>query len=301
MDVLPGDTFVETTGSLLAHEGVQGIQKKIEAVIKGGGGTIFVDEAYQLTGGDKSHTHQGDQVLDFLLAEMENNVGKLVFIFAGYNKQMEKFFEHNPGLVSRVPYSLQFTDYTDSELLSMLVKHIEKEFNGQMKMEGGETGLYCRIVVTRLGRGRGREGFGNARALHNTFAKIHERQAKRLQALRKDGWFANDFLLTKEDLIGPDPSEAIKKSSAWKKLQSLTGLKSVKQSIQDLHAIIKVNYTRDLQENKPIQLSLNRVFLGSPGTGKTTVAKLYGETLKDLGILSNGEGEPPHTRRLTMP
>lgn len=40
-----------------------------------------------------------------------------------------------------------------------------------------------------------------------------------------------------------------------------------------------------------MQMSFNRVFLGSPGTGKTTVAKLYGQVLADLGLISNGEGK----------
>jgi hypothetical protein len=76
------------------------------------GGTIFVDEAYQLTTDGR-----GKQVLDFILAEMENNVGKIVWIVAGYNREMEQFFEHNPGLQSRVPYTLQFKDYEDDELV----------------------------------------------------------------------------------------------------------------------------------------------------------------------------------------
>jgi hypothetical protein len=229
-------------------------------------------------------------VLDYLLAEMENRVGEVVFILAGYTKQMEKFFEHNPGIPSRVPYTLKFEDYTDKELLSMLALLIHKKYRGQMKVEDGVHGLFTRISVRRLGRGRGKEGFGNARALENVFAKITERQAERISRERRQGNRPDDFFMSSEDVIGPDPATAIKKSSAWTELQGLTGLKSVKDSVRNLCALFSANYQRELAEKEPLQVSLNRVFLGSPGTGKTTVGKLYGQILVDIGMLSNGEG-----------
>ncbi|CAP79814.1 Pc12g01870 [Penicillium rubens Wisconsin 54-1255] len=287
MGVIPGDKFIETTGSRLANEGVAGCQKMIEGLLKDGGGTIFIDEAYQLV---HSNSFGGAQVLDFLLAEIENLKGKAVFIVAGYQRPMENFFAHNIGLPSRFPHELKFNDFDDSELMQILISNIEKKYNKRMQVENGLGGLYCRIVARRVGKGRGREGFANARAVENALSKISERQSERLQQeKRRATTKVDDFLFTASDMIGPDPSEALKSSAAWHRLQEMVGLASVKKTVDVLMGTMSYNYARELDEKPLVEYSLNRVFLGNPGTGKTSIAKLYGQILVDIGLLSNGE------------
>ena len=49
------------------------------------------------------------------------------------------------------------------------------------------------------------------------------------------------------------------------------------------------NYEREMKGDAPESISLHRVFYGNPGTGKSTVSRLYGALLKELGLLSKGD------------
>lgn len=294
MGVLSGQFFEETTGSKLATMGSKGCQQLIDNVLDNGGGVIFIDEAYQLSSGNSPG---GAAVLDFLLAEVENRRSQIVFVLAGYGKQMESFFAHNPGFPSRFPLTMKFDDYSDEELLDIFALQINTRFKSRMRVEDGLHGLYARVAMRRLGRNRGKQGFGNARAVENTLSSIYRNQARRLKAERHKARKKEDssvpepdfFRLAKEDIIGPRPSQALLKSKAWSALQELIGLDSVKESVQVLVDTLETNYDRELLEEPIVEYSLNRVFLGNPGTGKTTVAKLYGQLLAQIGVLSIGE------------
>lgn len=288
MGSIPGNAICETSGSGLANNGVNGCKALLEKILNGGGGALFIDEAYQLV---PSQMSMGSPVLDFLLAEVENLRGKIVFILAGYQRHMEKLFSYNPGIPSRFPIEFKFEDYDEKDLHAILEYGLKKKYKGNMKVEGGPGGLYCRIVARRVSRERGREGFANARAVENVRDRISERQSLRLEHERMNSTrVPDDFFMTKEDLIGPEPANALSRSSAWKELNQMIGLDSVKKTVQALLDSIQYNYYRELQEKPLTEFSLNRVFLGNPGTGKTSIAKLYGQILVNIGLLSNGEG-----------
>ena len=71
-------------------------------------------------------------------------------------------------------------------------------------------------------------------------------------------------------------------------LNSLTGLHAVKQEVNTLVNLIKVRKLREKMGLKPPSISLHLAFIGNPGTGKTTVARLLSGIYKSLGLLEKG-------------
>jgi hypothetical protein len=114
-----------------------------------------------------------------LLSDIETYQGKIVFLFAGYSDQMDKFLGYNASVRNRIPNAIKLDDYENDELLKMFGDLIRSRYRDMMVVEGGHDGLYTNILIKRLAGGRGVDGFGNGSAVESAFAKVRERQADR--------------------------------------------------------------------------------------------------------------------------
>ena len=74
----------------------------------------------------------------------------------------------------------------------------------------------------------------------------------------------------------------------YKELDELIGLESVKEEVHTIANFAKIQQQRKAQGLKVPKMSFHLVFTGSPGTGKTTVARIVARIYKDLGILKKG-------------
>nr|WP_307391101.1 stage V sporulation protein K [Bacillus horti] len=174
MNVLSKGHLVEVERADLVGEYIgHTAQKTRELVKKALGGILFIDEAYSLArGGTKDF---GKEAIDCLVKAMEDHKDEFVLILAGYPKEMEHFLSSNPGLPSRFPVQLEFSNYTVSELLEiaeLMVFEREYELSVQARNK-----LQHFLAAEMRNK---HQNFSNARLVRNLIEKAIREHAVRL-------------------------------------------------------------------------------------------------------------------------
>jgi probable Rubsico expression protein CbbX len=168
--------------------------KTKEVLKKAMGGVLFIDEAYYLYKPDNERDY-GSEAIEILLQVMENQRDDLVVILAGYKEPMDRFYESNPGLSSRIANHIDFPDYTVEELLTI----------AKMMLEDQQYQLtpQAEIALTDyITRRKQKPLFANARSIKNALDRARMRQANRIFDSRGQ-------VLTKKELVNIEAEDIL--------------------------------------------------------------------------------------------
>ena len=167
--VLPEAKLVETDSHGLLGKFVGETAPKTQAKINDAmNGVLFIDEAYGLVSTNTASggvTSYGEEAIAVLLKEMEDRRGQFCVILAGYKDEMKTMLSANPGLESRIQFTLDFPDYTREELGEIAVAFLKKK-----KYEIDDPALNRLLDVTEYYRNR--PNFANARTVRNILDQV---------------------------------------------------------------------------------------------------------------------------------
>ncbi len=158
------------------------------------GGVLFIDEAYTLYRAEDSKDY-GQECIDILMQVMENERDKLVVILAGYKDRMDRFFDSNPGMSSRIAHHLDFAEYEVDELLAIGRRMLDRS---SYYLSHEAVAAFRDYLSLRMRQPR----FANARSVRNELESARLRHAYRLAA-------DPERHRSKDDLMRLEPSDIL--------------------------------------------------------------------------------------------
>ncbi len=257
---IPGQTSIKT-------------EEKFKEAI---GGVLFIDEAYTL-----ANDSLGREAIETLLKLIEDYGKDVVVILAGYEDEMEDFFDVNIGLKSRFPIWTVFKDYNPNELLEMAIKLIEyKGFklskNAYLSLKKSFEAIYEEADSQS----------GNGRMVRNYVENLIRNQSIRIAEEDISVYEMN--LITVKDIEKINVLEYESTFDLKEKLESLKGNEEAKEFLINQYKFIRIQEKRDkIGKRSNINKYKNIIFTGDVGTGKKTVLNILSEMYYSKGILKS--------------
>lgn len=200
--ILSSSQIVETgRADLVAGYVGQTAVKVKEVFRRARGKLLFIDEAYSLA----AHTRGdfGDEAINTIVQEMENNRDDTIVVFAGYPDEMESFFSRNPGLRSRVPFRISFSDYSVDEMARIVKLEAEKRGFSISSQTMEKVASLCETA-------KWHSDMGNGRFCRNLVENAILGYALRVYGDGAEG-AEKDFMLVEGDFVLPDNLPETKK------------------------------------------------------------------------------------------
>ncbi len=264
-----------------------------EALKEAHGGILFIDEAYMLVRSDEDKKDFGKEVIEVLVKEMSDGDKDLAIMMAGYPKETMFMINSNPGLKSRVKYFFHFDDYTPDELFDIALYAANKR-NVTLTDDAAEL---IRKTLTEAYRNRDNT-FGNARFAYSLIDEgkmnmglrlmkredVKELSNEELSVINSEDIRKIESIKSKSKVKIPIDNDLLKE--AIEEMNSLVGMNDIKNEVNELIKLVK--FYKETGKDVLNKFSLHAVFSGNPGTGKTTMARIFGKFYKALGLLERG-------------
>jgi SpoVK/Ycf46/Vps4 family AAA+-type ATPase len=279
MEVLGGSEtlFVDASDLIGNHVGdskdkvVEVMQKAIDH-----NQVLYIDEAYQI-----SESAYGNEIIGAMMTKMTENADDFKVIFGMYSNKVEDFLKMNSGLARRLRI-VEFPDYNPEQLLEI--------FDRTIKSQGctitDEAHSRIKLILTHKYNVRG-EDFGNAGEVKKLVIDMKRLRLDRVY--NTDDESVDRYLYILED-IPKDLLEMVEDEVNPKSLDDIMEELNEQIGMSDLKNII-VQKQEELIFAKKSGESTEDIrpgyyfFVGNPGTGKSTSAKLFAECLHQLGIV----------------
>lgn len=246
------------------------------------GCVLVIDEAYGLYAGasiGKQSDPYREGVINTLVEQIQGSPGEdRAVVMLGYREDMETMIKNsNPGLARRfnLENAFDFADYSDASLLQVLMAEAKKK---QVAIDLP----VAAFAIEQLGRARAAPNFGNVGSLKNLFTEALRRMNSRVMKQPRSAsglreLIADDFINPAQVAPDRDPFEGI------------VGCASVKKLFDEFRATVAHCNSKGTDPKE--LLSFTFLFLGAPGTGKTTVARGLGKLFQSFKLIPTADVE----------